>query len=216
MHTITNSPSPHKSWRVWQSPGQTIHVAPPTPIKQGIRGDVIYCIKHEETGRRYIGSVKETKTNTLCKRFGRYKAKINHPEGKRLQPIERAILRSPEKFKAKIVAHCPGISERKLHILEERVQDLYDTRNPLHGYNKTQPTKEPLRTKQQQQKPLRLYRPKPVTLIDIYKGRVKPERIRLKLAVDVEALQKQLEDFSIDRENVNPNARRLAPKKLFA
>ncbi len=146
-----NSPAGIAQWSVRQSPGGTIDPTPPVEVRRFLRdrkvlGDVIYRFKHEVTHRRSCGSVKLTdRGNTLFKRFHFYKYKMN-TDGARHTYSENAVRRSPNQFTVKILEHCPGISERDLLVLEERVQDTFHTRVRRCGYNQSRPTQERLRT----------------------------------------------------------------------
>jgi hypothetical protein len=155
-----NAPSPTKlispaklcQWKVRVLDNDEID---PTPspktwekIKSlGLKGDVIYRFKHDKTGRRYFGSVKATeKGNTVKKRLGTYKSRINSEGKNRLMHIEYAIRRSPSKFDISIVQKAKeGISEAALHQHEENWMDKFDTLNKKHGYNHSRPTEERMR-----------------------------------------------------------------------
>ncbi len=156
------SPQGLAKWKVRQSPGKSIDLTPPEHVFQalkqgGVVGDLIYQWKHETTGRRYFGSVKETKKgNTVFRRLSSYSSKLKTRPSRRTD-IEAAIFRSPSKFSFKIVEHKPGITEKELLAIEEAWQDRYGTRSPTRGYNRSRPTQERLRTgrSRRQQSPKR-------------------------------------------------------------
>ncbi len=121
---------------------QVFFVSPNTKRK----GDLIYRIKNVSDGRRYIGSVKQTDTNTCGKRLSKYHSEVNSTERKPRQHIVHALRRSPRKFTLKVLDHQPGISEPDLLKIEEQWQDKFRTRERKHGYNHSRPTLERLRT----------------------------------------------------------------------
>ncbi|MCH9625714.1 MAG: hypothetical protein S4CHLAM123_08920 [Chlamydiales bacterium] len=165
--TKVQSPDKLFTWNVRQSPGGTID---PTPTKEvwdkmveaGMTGDNIYRIQHTESKRRYIGSALETeKGNHIKKRFSKYKCNTNQYNQKKvagdklkqkLQHIEYAMARSPDKMNVAIVAHLEAHpnepiqeKEERLHLLEDEQVLKYDTLKRKYGYNHSRPANESLR-----------------------------------------------------------------------
>jgi len=165
--TKVQSPNKLFTWNVRKSPGGTID---PTPTKEvwdkmveaGMTGDNIYRFQHTESKRRYIGSALETdKGNHTKKRFSKYKHNTNQYNQKkaageklknRLQHIEYAIAKSPQKMNVAIIAHLeaqPNESihekEKRLHLLEDEQVLKYDTLKRKYGYNHSRPANESLR-----------------------------------------------------------------------
>lgn len=103
--------------------------------------------------KRYIGSVVPTKKNNFKKRNNQYHYKINTCNNKR--EVEQVISDNPSEVTYCIYKYYDPIEgddpneTRKLEatILEDEgnLQELFQTRNPEKGYNKTNPKKEPSR-----------------------------------------------------------------------